>query len=159
MTPNPIHPAFTMSTSGTCDLSGDRLRVFVVDHQEVIARTLAIILRQAGYDTYPFYGATPALEAAQFAAPDLLLTDVGIPDLDGIELACRMTDQCPACKVLLFSGHATTASLLEDGRTSCRTFEVLGKPLHPNDLLAKVDLRVESGVRQQHRQGHRTHWN
>jgi CheY-like chemotaxis protein len=84
----------------------------------------------------PFFEAKPALEAAQFVEPDLLLTDVAMSDLDGIELAGRLTDRCPACKVLLFSGRATTASLLEDGRAASHSFEVLGKPLHPNDLLA-----------------------
>jgi CheY-like chemotaxis protein len=115
---------------------GHRPRVFVVDDKQVIAHTLAIILRQAGYDASPFYEAKLALEAAKLAAPDLLLTDVVISDLDGIELAGRMTDRCPGCKVLLFSGQATTASLLEDGRAANGSFEVLRKPLHPNDLLA-----------------------
>lgn len=125
-----------MSASATCDVSGHRPRIFVVDEKQVIAQTLAIILRQAGYDASPFYEAKLALEAAQLAAPDLLLTDVVMADLDGIELAGRMTDRCPACKVLLFSGHATTASLLEDGRAASHSFAVLRKPLHPNDLLA-----------------------
>ena len=122
---------------------GRRPKVFVVDDERVIARTLAIILRQAGYDAYPFYGAKTALEAGQYVAPDLLLTDVAMPDLDGIELACRMTDRWPVCKVLFFTGHATPASFLNDGRAAGRSFEVLRKPLHPNDLLAKVEFRFK----------------
>src|SRR5271168_5148697 len=113
-------PACTMSTSATCGRSESRPRVFVVDDEQIIARTLAVILRQAGYDAYPFYGAQSALEAAQSVAPDLLLTDVVTPDLDGIELACKITAQHPACKVLLFSGHATTAGLLKDERAAGR---------------------------------------
>jgi DNA-binding NtrC family response regulator len=135
-----ILQACTMSTSATCGHPNHKPRVFVVDDEQVIAHTLAVILRQAGYDAHHFYGAKPALEAAQFVPPDLLLTDVVTADLDGIELACRMTDHCPACKVLLFSGHATTTSLLNDERAAGRSFEVLRKPLHPNDLLAKVEF-------------------
>jgi DNA-binding NtrC family response regulator len=138
-------PACTMSTSATCGRSERKPRVFVVEDEQVIARTLAIILRQAGYDAYPFYGAQSALEAAQSVAPDLLLTDVITPDLDGIELACLITDHHPACKVLLFSGHSTTASLLKDERVAGRSFEILPKPLHPNDLLAKVAFRFKRG--------------
>jgi DNA-binding NtrC family response regulator len=138
-------PACTMSTSATCGRSERKPSVFVVEDEQVIARTLAIILRQAGYDAYPFYGAQSALEAAQSVAPDLLLTDVITPDLDGIELACLITDHHPACKVLLFSGHSTTASLLKDERVAGRSFEILPKPLHPNDLLAKVAFRFKRG--------------
>ncbi len=145
MTQYQILPGCTMSTSVTCGRTGRRPKVFVVDDDRVIADTLAIILRQTGYDAYPFYEAKPALETGRFVVPDLLLTDVVMPDLDGIELACRMTDRCPACKVLLFSGHATTASLLEDERAAGRSFEVLHKPLHPNDLLAKIRAFTSSG--------------
>jgi DNA-binding NtrC family response regulator len=135
--------ACTMSTSVTCGRSDRRPRVFIVDSEQVIAHTLAIILLRTGYDAYQFYGAKSALEAAQSVAPDLLLTDVVTPDLDGIELACRITDHCPACKVLLFSGYATTASLLKDERAAGRSFEILPTPLHPNDLLAKVAFRFK----------------
>jgi hypothetical protein len=44
----------------------------------------------------------------------------------------------PACKILLFSGQAATADLLEKARAQGHQFEILAKPVHPQDLLAKL---------------------
>jgi hypothetical protein len=44
----------------------------------------------------------------------------------------------PNCKILLFSGQATTADLLEKARLEGHEFEILAKPVHPTDLLAKL---------------------
>jgi len=44
----------------------------------------------------------------------------------------------PKCKILLFSGQAATAALLDDARRRGHEFEVLAKPVHPTDLLAKI---------------------
>jgi DNA-binding NtrC family response regulator len=78
------------------------------------------------------------LDAARLEAPDLLISDVLMPSLSGIELAIQVREHCPDCKVLLFSGQAATASLLETARAEGYDFEVLLKPVHPSDLLAKI---------------------
>ena len=70
--------------------------------------------------------------------PDLLISDVVMPQLSGIDLAIRVKEQCPACKVLLFSGQAQTADLLEVARIQGHDFELLAKPIHPADLLARI---------------------
>jgi len=113
-------------------------RVFVVDDEVVIATTLAMILRQQGFEAFSFDLPLEALKAARDNAPDLLISDVVMPELSGIELAIQMRDTCPGCKVLLFSGQAATAGLLEEARAEGYDFEVLAKPVHPTDLLAKI---------------------
>jgi len=69
-----------------------------------------------------------------------------MPELSGIELAIQMCELCPRCRVLLFSGQAATAQLLNAAREIGYTFESLGKPLHPADLLAKTEA-VSEGTR------------
>jgi DNA-binding response OmpR family regulator len=118
-------------------------RVFVVDDEAVIATTLGMILSQQGFDAHPFHLPLEALRAAREEAPDLLISDVMMPLLSGIELAIQMREHCPDCKVLLFSGQAATSHLLEDARASGHDFEVLSKPVHPGDLLKKIRTVIE----------------
>jgi DNA-binding NtrC family response regulator len=119
-------------------------RVFVVDDEQVIASTLAMILCNQGFDATSFTKPLEALQAARLEAPNLLISDVAMPLLSGIELASQVRKHCPECKVLLFSGQAATANLLETARTNGHNFEVLSKPIHPADLLTKIRNLTES---------------
>jgi CheY-like chemotaxis protein len=118
--------------------------VFVVDDEPVIATTLATILRlNGGFRARSFTKPLEALEAVRAEAPDLLITDVMMPLLSGIELAIRVRALCPECKVLLFSGQAATAHLLDAAGADGHHFELLVKPVHPADLLAKIRSLTE----------------
>ena len=120
-----------------------RPRVFVVDDETVIANTLGVILRQQGFEAHSFNLPLEALSAAREMAPDLLISDVVMPLLSGIELAIQLRELCPNCKVLLFSGQAATASMLDSARAIGHDFEVLAKPVHPADLLKKIRTVIE----------------
>ena len=114
--------------------------VLVVDDEKIIADTLSIILSRKGFLVQTAYDSRQALEIAARTTPSLLLSDVMMgPGMDGTELAIEMTRFHPACKVILFSGHAATQDLLEKARSRGYTFPVLTKPLHPQELLARID--------------------
>jgi DNA-binding NtrC family response regulator len=113
-------------------------RIFVVDDEEIIATTLAMILRNSGFDTIPFTCPVRALEASRSESPDLLISDVVMPKINGIELAIQIQLICPNCKVLLFSGQASTQDLLDSALYRRSGFEVIAKPVHPTDLLRKI---------------------
>jgi DNA-binding NtrC family response regulator len=113
-------------------------RVFVVDDEFIIATTLATILQRNGFDAVSFTDPAEALKAAFMSVPDLLISDVVMPGLSGIELAILLRERHPECKVLLFSGQAATADLLEAARKKGHGFEVLAKPIHPTDFLKKI---------------------
>ena len=113
-------------------------RVIVADDEHVIADTLAYILNKAGFDATAVYTGVEAVKLAQDFKPDLLITDVMMPDMNGIEAAINIRGLLPACKVLLFSGQAATADLLEEARRRGYQFEILSKPVHPQDLIAKL---------------------
>lgn len=113
-------------------------KVLVVDDERVIADTLAIILNQAGFDASAVYTGNGAVESARTIRPDLIISDVIMPDMNGIEAAINIRSFLPSCKILLFSGQAATADLLESARAQGHEFEILAKPVHPADLLAKL---------------------
>jgi CheY-like chemotaxis protein len=96
--------------------------VFVVDDEPVIASTLAAILKLNGYSATPFTSPLQALAAARSKTPDLLISDVAMPEISGVDLAIRIKAKCPKCKILLISGHASTQDLLEYARLQGHDF-------------------------------------
>ena len=113
-------------------------RVMVADDERVIADTLAMILNQSGFEARAVYSGEGALELAESFQPDMLISDVIMADLNGIDAAIRLRALLPAIKVLLFSGQAATADLLEKARKEGYEFDILAKPVHPQDLLARL---------------------
>ncbi len=112
-------------------------KVLVADDERVIADTLAMILNQSGFDARAVYSGEKALELASAFEPDMLISDVIMADLNGIDAAIRMRELLPGIKILLFSGQAATADLLEKARAQGYEFEILAKPVHPQDLLSR----------------------
>ena len=113
-------------------------KVLVVDDERVIADTLAMILNQSGFVARAVYSGEKAVEMASTFAPDMLITDVIMADLNGIDAAIMIRSLLPKIKILLFSGQAATADLLEKARAKGYEFEILAKPVHPQDLLSRL---------------------
>lgn len=113
-------------------------KVLVVDDERIIADTLAMILNQSGFEASAVYSGEKAVEMASTFSPDMLITDVIMADLNGIDAAIQIRAMLPDIKILLFSGQAATADLLEKARAQGYEFEILSKPVHPQDLLTKL---------------------
>jgi DNA-binding NtrC family response regulator len=115
--------------------------VLIVDDEPLVADTLCAILSRAGYATMAAYNGASALELASQRTPELLITDVAMPDMNGVELALAMVNLRPACKVLLFSGHATSADLVH-AYDAGHDFPLLTKPIHPTEMIRQVGQRI-----------------
>jgi DNA-binding response OmpR family regulator len=118
-------------------LERQALSVFVVDDEELITKSLTQILRNEGFVVTPFTNPLKALKQMNGAAPDLLISDVMMPELSGIDLARETRKALPDCRILLFSGAAE--DLLRDSGGEGFGFRLLPKPLHPTDLLQEID--------------------
>ncbi len=117
-------------------------KVLIVDDEPIIADTLAVILRKAGYQTTTAYNGTEALQKAIELEPDMVITDVMMPDVSGIDTAVQIKAILPQCKVLLFSGQAASADLLAKSRRDGHDFDLLSKPIHPQDLINRLTLVI-----------------
>jgi DNA-binding NtrC family response regulator len=121
-------------------MPGTNRVAFVVDDEPVIPQTLAIILNQAGFQASAFDNPEKAIAALAESTPALLISDVMMPGMTGIELPIHFREAQLECKVLLFSGQASTANLLEQASAEGYEFDLLSKPVHPADLLAKLRI-------------------
>lgn len=113
-------------------------KILVVDDERVIADTLVIILNRNGFEATAAYSGETAVDLAQSLKPQMIISDVIMNDMNGIEAAIQIRSLLPGCKILLFSGQAATADLLEKARAQGHEFEILAKPVHPQDLLMRL---------------------
>ena len=114
------------------------VRVLIADDEPLIADTLAMIFRLAGYEVECVYSGSAAVEAARRRPPQVFISDVIMPGMNGIETAVRVQGCVPRCAVILLSGEMGTTELLERAREQGFHFTTLAKPVPPALLLEKV---------------------
>ena len=122
--------------------SAVKQKVLVADDERMIADPLAMILNQSGFEALAVHSGKKAVELAKSFEPDMLISDVMMDDLNGIDAAIGIRALLPKIKILLFSGHAATAFLLEKARAEGHEFEILAKPIHPQDLLNRLRAKI-----------------
>lgn len=124
---------------------GKKLRIIVIDDEPVIADTVVEVLNEEGFEAIAVSTGASAIEIAKAFHPDVVLSDVIMPRLNGIETGIRIRDITPDCRVILFSGQAATVDLLEKARQQGHRFDILPKPIRPEQLISVI--RTGSGYR------------
>lgn len=109
--------------------------VLVADDETIVADTLVEILSEEGFSAVAVHDGASAVESARRLQPDIVLADVAMPRLNGIEAAKRIREFLPTVRIVLFSGHVETAELLLRAEQEGHTFQVLAKPVSPVALL------------------------
>lgn len=112
--------------------------LMVLDDDTAVRHTWTIIFRQQGYEVVAVECGQDAIDAARDRAPDVLLADIRLPDMTGIEAARRVQHEAPRCRVLLISGDGESNEVLEEARSMGTSFEVLPKPIAPPELIQRV---------------------
>lgn len=112
-----------------------RFKILVVDDEKLIADTISEILKGAGFHVVTAYDGWEALQSAGRFRPDYLLSDVLMPQMNGVELAVAIQKMHPAAKILLFSGQAGISEILLSGQQQGLKYELIAKPIHPLKLI------------------------
>ena len=112
--------------------------VLVVDDEPNIADTLALILRAHGYITRAAYDPEDAILLAPTFCPDVLVSDLIMPRMSGIELANWFSASFPDCRILLVSGNRTAISQAVGSKRDVHAHPFLAKPADPAAILAFV---------------------
>jgi CheY-like chemotaxis protein len=120
--------------------------ILVVDDEKRIADTLTLILRSKGYAAEASYDGASGLDVCRRLRPNLVVSDVVMPVMNGIEMATVIRKEYPSCHILLFSGQAATTKLLEQAQAEGHQFEMLAKPIHPEQLLERVAQLIGPAV-------------
>jgi CheY-like chemotaxis protein len=116
---------------------GALARILVVDSEPMNALTLSAILEKVGYNVATAFTGEQAILTAATFAPGLLLTEVCMHGITGIETASQVTAILPHCKVLFLSGEASASSLLDTAPAGL-VHSFARKPIHPLDLLNSI---------------------
>ena len=118
-------------------------RILVVDDDSELRNVLSRFLSKAGYPVDTAANGVQASALYRADAPDIVLTDIYIPDKDGLETLMELRRDFPAVKVIAMSGGAGNSNILKVASAlgACRT---LTKPFQPAELLAAVAQVAES---------------
>jgi two-component system, cell cycle response regulator CpdR len=112
-------------------------RILLAEDDDSLRSFLVTNLARAGHDVDAFGDGDAAWEALEHGAYDLLLTDIVMPGLDGIELARRGAEVDPHMKIVFITGFAAVA--LSQQANTPKDAKVLSKPFHLKDLVAEVE--------------------
>lgn len=112
---------------------GTKPKVLVIDDDKSLADTLAEILRRNDFISTALYSGEQAIEFVESYQPDIVLSDIRMRKVDGIEAAKQIRELHPECRVILFTASAVNAATKQS--IEAMGFEFLQRPLHPDAVL------------------------
>lgn len=112
-------------------------KIMLAEDDGDMRRFLAKALEKAGHEVVAYEDGAVAYEALKSTSVELLLTDIVMPEMDGIELARRGAELDPNMKIMFITGFAAVA--LHPDSQAPKDAKVLSKPFHLKDLVAEVE--------------------
>jgi two-component system, cell cycle response regulator CpdR len=111
--------------------------ILLAEDDDSMRRFLAKALERAGYEVVSYGNGVEAFEGLKEKPVKLLLTDIVMPEMDGIELAKRASELDPEMKIMFITGFAAVA--LQPVTMTPKQARLLSKPIHLRDLVREVD--------------------
>jgi len=120
-------------------------KILVVDDEHAVADTLCMIFQKRGFDCRAAYSGPSALASTEEFCPELLLCDISMPGMSGLEVVARVTRKCPDCRVLLLTGHYTNLRYAEAWALAHPVpSRIMTKPVPPALLLEAAGALLQS---------------
>jgi DNA-binding NtrC family response regulator len=117
-------------------MAATKPKVIVVDDERLIADTLTLILNLNGYEAMGFHRGEHAVEWAKRSRPDIVLSDIRMHPMNGMQTALLIRLLHPGCRFILFSAFGMSEA--DQARIDKSGFEFLARPLHPKHLLEQL---------------------
>ena len=108
-------------------------KLLLIDDEKAIVRVLSISLKSDGYDVVTAYSGEEGLEVFQRESPDIVLTDIKMPGMDGLEVTERIKARCPWTPVVVITGYPCIDTAKQAVRLGA--FNYLTKPLGPDEVM------------------------
>jgi two-component system, cell cycle response regulator CpdR len=112
--------------------------VLVVDDERGIADAAAMVLETRGYCALATYSAAEAIAILSKIDVALILTDVNMPEVDGVDLALQAQEVCPRAKILLMSGGETSETIRRRHGCGGCPFQIMAKPFDSAQLIERI---------------------
>jgi len=110
----------------------DKLKIIIIDDEPIVGKRLKPALEKSGYEVEFYENSATALKRLGEEKFDIVVTDVRMDEVDGMEILDKVTENRPHVKVIMITGYAT----IEVAREAIAkgAFDVIAKPFKPNDL-------------------------
>jgi two-component system response regulator AtoC len=119
----------------------EKIRLAIIDDEPLLCQRLKQVFRRSGFEIETFGAGKPALERMAQQPFHLILTDIRLPDIDGLEILRRVKKECPGTEVVLITGYATLDQAVEAVKKGA--FYYLSKPFTPDQVRAVVKRAQE----------------
>ncbi len=113
------------------------IRVLLVDDEEPFVNTLAERLKTRNFSAFTAHSGKEAMKMVEENVFDVLVLDVLMPEMDGVETLRRIKQEHPLLEVIMLTGHATVETAIEGMKAGA--FDYLMKPTEMNDLVRKIE--------------------
>ena len=114
------------------------MRILVVDRDRSVTDTTVMVLKSAGFTAIGAISGEEAIGKATECTFDVLLTDVLMEPMNGVQIALAFLELQPSARVILFSGSNGAASILTQAAEAGHQFAILPKPIHPSELFLRL---------------------
>lgn len=114
-------------------------RILVVDDDTALAEMIGIVLRAEGFEPFFCEDGTGAVEAFRSSKPDLVLLDLMLPGIDGIEVCARIREES-GTPIIMLTAKSDTSDVVKGLESGADDYVV--KPFNPKELVARIRTRL-----------------
>lgn len=118
-----------------------KFKILIIDDERTIREIFSLLLEEAGYSVQVARDGAEGLKKAQVSAPDVVLLDMNLPDLSGIELLPKIKEAIPVGEVIIVTAFGTIKSAVE--ATKLGAYDYLEKPIDNDELLLLISRALE----------------
>ena len=122
-------------------MSDNTIQIMVLDDEEIVGKRLKTALADSGYDVEIFQDSRKAVERIAEKEFDIVVTDVRMDEIDGMEVLERVLEHSARTKVIIISGYATVEVARE--ALTRGAFDFIAKPFKPDDLRKVIAKAVK----------------
>ncbi len=119
--------------------------ILIVDDESNVRKVLGTLLEQGGYQTTPAMDARQALDLVRAQDPDLVLTDLQMPDMDGMELLATLRTDFPEIPVVMLTAHGSIEAAVEAMKLGA--FDFMTKPFDREQVLEVIGKALGQAAR------------